>query len=132
MVQFFQDIMTAWSVIAASIGISLVLSLIYVVLLQQCVGCIVWGAIVLFLVSFGGIGIMMLILPHSEALKNLIHYSSLPPTLQSLDVIKGLGIASISLFSVFLILVLCLARRINTGRYLIKQQLLSSKLLAIL
>ena len=81
--------------------------------MQQCVGCIIWGGIALFMIAFGGVGIVMIILPHSDALKNLIHYDGLPPTLQSLSVIQGLGIASTCIFAFFLLLVLCFCKRIN-------------------
>lgn len=58
---------------------------------------------------------MMIILPHSDALKNLIHFDSLPPTLQSLSVIQGLGITCICIFAFFLLLVLCFCKRINVA-----------------
>lgn len=72
--EMFQDIQTAWPVVTSSIGISAVLSLGYVLLLQQCVGCVIWGGILLFMVAFGGIGIVLILLPNSGALQKLIHY----------------------------------------------------------
>ena len=58
---------------------------------------------------------MMLVLPSSDSLKKMIHYDSLPPTLQDLNVIKYLGITAVCICGVFLLLVLCLCKRINTA-----------------
>lgn len=116
----FQDIQTAWPVIASSIGISALLSLGYVLLLQQCVGIVIWGGIILFMIAFGGIGVILIILPSSDTLKKMINWESLPPTLQSLNVIQGLGIASVSIFAIFLLLVLCFCKRINVAITILK------------
>lgn len=131
--EMFQDIQTAWPVITSSIGISAVLSLGYVFLLQQCVSCVIWGGILLFLVAFGGVGIILILLPSSGSLKRLIHWDSLPPTLQSLDTIQGLGIASICIFAIFLLLVLCFCKKINIAIAIMKAagDFLKSNLLII-
>lgn len=63
---------------------------------------------------------MMLVLPSSDALKKLIHYDNLPPTLQDLNVLKYLGITSVCICGVFLLLVLCLCKRINTAINILK------------
>ena len=74
----------------------------------------------MFLLMSLGFGLLCLILPHSEALKDMIHFHSLPLNLQTLNVLQGMAITFLCLFAIFLLMTCCLYKRIKTAISIMK------------
>lgn len=55
--KYFADIRTAWGIIFASAGISLLVGLVYMIVMRYMSGCMTWSAIILYFAGLVALGL---------------------------------------------------------------------------
>ena len=102
MMSYGSDIVRCWYMVLAVLGISVGISLVYLLLMRYFIGCIVWlviAALIVLCVLFGGY--FNLRIYHGDYIDNQEKYEY-----------WGIALASYAVALLFLILVICLRQRI--------------------
>lgn len=108
---YFSDVYVSWPLIVGMIGVSLIVSIFYSVLIRYFAGCMVWTMIVLLLTLLLVLGVSTAMLSQDvQFIKDLVKYDNLPEPLKDrtyLQVIAGL---CLSLFGIGFLIVCCMRR----------------------
>lgn len=109
--KYFSDLSVAWKLILAMVGVSLVISIFYSVLIRYFAGCMVWTMILLLLTLLLAVGLATVMIANDvQAVKDLINYDSLPEPFKDTVYQKAVGGLCLSLFIIGFLIVCCMKR----------------------
>jgi hypothetical protein len=114
---YFSDVYMAWPLLLSMIGIALLVSVIYSILIRYFAGCMVWTMIFILMVLLLGIGVITALLPESDFLKNLFHYNELPDTLKDRGFQVAVSIITFLFFGIGMLILCCMKRQIAICTY---------------
>lgn len=109
---YFSDVYMAWPLLLGMIGIALVVSIIYSVLIRYFAGCMVWTMIFVLMILLLGIGVVTALLPTSDFLKGIFHYDDLPETLRDRNFQIAVSVITFTLFGIGMLIICCMKRQI--------------------
>lgn len=109
----------AWQLILAMVGVSLVVSIFYSVLIRFFAGCMVWTMILLLLTLLLVIGLGTVMIANDvQAVKDIIHYDNLPEAFKDPTFEKVVGGLCLSLFIIGFLIVCCMRKEIRICNYI--------------
>lgn len=109
--EYFSDIYVAWNLIIQMVGVSLVVSIFYSVLIRFFAGFMVWTMIILLLVLLFVLGVGTLLLSQdNQAIKDLINYDNLPEPFKDKTYELVVGCLCSSMFAIGFLVVCCMRR----------------------
>lgn len=108
---YFSDLYVSWPLILSMIGVSLIVSLFYSVLIRYFAGCMVWTMILLLLTLLLVLGVGTLLISQDvQAFKDIINYDNLPEPLKDQTYLKVITGLCLSLFGIGFLIVCCMRR----------------------
>lgn len=80
--EYFSDLNEGWPLILGSVGVSLVLSIIFTIFIRFCAGCFVWTTILVFMLVILSVGTIAFFINDVEFLQEIFHYNDFPDNLK--------------------------------------------------
>jgi uncharacterized membrane protein YagU involved in acid resistance len=108
--KYFADLYVSWKLILAMVGVSLVVSILYSLLIRAFAGVMVWIMILFLMLISLVVGLVTLFLPSSPLLQNILNYDNLPDTFKDRTYQIVVGIVNITIFLVTFLICCCMRR----------------------
>lgn len=118
---YFSDVYVGWPLILAAVGVSLVVSIIYSVLIRSFAGCMVWTMIFVLMILQLILGLSCAFMEDLKVLRDLLNYDDLPEPMKDPTYQKILAGVCLLAFSICFLAVCCLRKQIRVGKICIIQ-----------
>lgn len=103
------------------VGVSLVVSIVYSVLIRYFAGCMVWTMIILLLTLLLVIGVSTALLSQNvQFIMDLINYNSLPESFKDKTYETVVACITLTTFAIGFLIVCCMRKEIKICKYPIK------------
>lgn len=110
--EYFSDINEGQLLIMAIFGISIVVSLFFMVFIRYCAGCFVWTFIFLFIALQILISLFFFLINEVKFLQDLFHYDEFPTNLKDRDYQLVIAGVCCAIAAITVLVVCCMKKQI--------------------